>query len=79
MIFTSFFSSVAFATAETDLSDSFMIGFIHVDTALLLFLGSASMSRFGVGLNQKMPLLWRKTILGLLLLFICIRLLFLLL
>jgi uncharacterized membrane protein YfcA len=78
MIFTTFFSSLAFAFSESGLSQPFMLGYIHLDTALLLFLGSALVSRFGVGLNHKVPLIWRKTILGMLLLFICIRLLFLL-
>ncbi len=78
MIFTTFFSSLAFALPESGISDSFMLGYIHLDTALLLFLGSASISRLGVSLNHKVPLVWRKTVLGILLISICIRLLFLL-
>ena len=60
------------------MNGSFTLGYIHLDTAVLLFLGSAFFSRYGVTLNQKIPLLWRKIILGLLLLFMCIRLIFLL-
>jgi uncharacterized membrane protein YfcA len=78
MIFTTFFASLSFAIANSELSGSFTIGYIHLDTAIFLFLGSALISRYGVTLNQKMPLFWRKTVLGLLLLFICIRLIFLL-
>ncbi len=78
MIFTTFFSSLAFAIAQTDLSDAFMLGYIHLDTAFLLFIGSASVSRFGVSRNHRVTLFWRKTVLGLLLMFICIRLLYLL-
>jgi uncharacterized membrane protein YfcA len=74
MIFTAFFASLSFALSNPELNGHFRLGYIHLDTALLLFLGSATMSRLGVSFNQKIPLFWRKTILGLLLLFICIRL-----
>jgi uncharacterized membrane protein YfcA len=78
MIFTAFFASLSFAIANSDLTSPFTIGYIHLDSAVLLFLGSAFISRYGVNLNQKFPLFWRKTVLGLLLLSICIRLIFLL-
>jgi hypothetical protein len=79
MIFTTFFASLAFAIADPGKTNGLMLGYIHLDTALLLFAGSASISRIGVRMNQHIPLFWRKTVLGLLLLFICIRLVFLLL
>ena len=78
MIFTAFFASLSFAIAEINLPTSYTVGYIHLDTALLLFIGSALFSRFGVSLNLKISLFLRKTILGLLLLSICIRLIFLL-
>ena len=78
MIFTAFFASLSFAFADIDIAMDYTIGYIHIDTALPLFLGSALFSKFGVSLNLKISLLLRKTILGLLLLSICVRLTFLL-
>jgi uncharacterized membrane protein YfcA len=78
MIFTAFFASLSFAIADINLSMSFTIGYIHIDTAILLFLGSALFSRIGVSLNLKISFFWRKTILGLLLVSICFRLIYLL-
>ncbi len=74
MVFTAFFASLSFALSKPELNGYFTLGYIHMDTALLMFLGSATISRWGVSVNQIIPLFWRKTILGLLLLFICIRL-----
>ena len=74
MVFTAFFASLSFALSKPELNGCFTLGYIHMDTALLMFLGSATISRWGVSVNQIIPLFWRKTILGLLLLFICIRL-----
>jgi uncharacterized membrane protein YfcA len=78
MIFTTLFGSISFALNNAVDTKSMTFGLIHLDTALLLFTGSAFFSKIGVGVNQIFPLLWRKTILGLLLLFICIRLIFML-
>jgi uncharacterized membrane protein YfcA len=77
MIFTAFFASLSFAISDISISMPYTIGYIHIDTALMLFIGSALFSRIGVSLNLKISLFWRKTILGLLLLSICIRLIFL--
>jgi len=77
MIFTAFFAGLSFAFSGINLHQTFTIGYIHLDTALLLFLGSALISRFGVSLNHKIPLFWRKTFLGVLLLSICFRLILL--
>jgi uncharacterized membrane protein YfcA len=74
MIFTAFFASLSFAFSNINLEQTYTIGYIHLDKALLLFLGSALVSRFGVSLNHKIPLFWRKTFLGILLLLICFRL-----
>ena len=76
MIFTTFFASASFALVDHDYSKPCTLGFIHLDTALLLFTGSAFVSHLGVFLNHKVSLFWRKTVLGLLLLSICIRFLF---
>jgi len=78
MIFTALFGSISFALKTNVSNHDFVFGYVHLDTALLLFLGSALFSRVGVKLNDKFSLFWRKTILGLLLLFICIRLIFML-
>jgi hypothetical protein len=78
MIFTTLFGSISFALHNAVDTKSMTFGLIHLDTAVILFVGSAFFSKSGVRVNQKFPLFWRKTILGLLLLFICIRLLFLL-
>ncbi len=77
MIFTTFFASLSFAFSGINLYQPYTIGYIHLDTVILLFLGSALVSRIGVFLNHKIPLFWRKTILGILLLFICVRLILL--
>lgn len=79
MIFTTFFGSISFALNNPVNTQSMTFGWIHLDTAVLLFAGSALFSGIGVRVNQKFPLFWRKTILGLLLLFICVRLIFMLL
>jgi len=54
---------------------SMIFGYIHLDTSILLFLGSAFFSKTGVKLNNLFPLFWRKTILGIILLFVSLRLL----
>jgi len=77
MIFTALFASLSFAFSGINLHQPYTIGYIHLDTAILLFLGSALVSRIGVFLNHKIPLFWRKTFLGILLLFICVRLILL--
>jgi uncharacterized membrane protein YfcA len=76
MIFTTLFASLSFAITESNLNTRFTMGYIHFDTALLLFFGSALFSRVGVRINQDFSLFWRKSILGALLLFICMRLIF---
>ena len=76
MIFTTLFGSLSFALTHSSGTSGITLGLIHLDTALLLFTGSAFFSKYGVAINEKFPLFWRKTILGLLLLFICIRLIF---
>jgi uncharacterized membrane protein YfcA len=74
MIFTSFFASLSFALAESSSLHPFKIGYIHLDSALLLFLGSALFSPVGVRINLNFPPLWRRRILGTILLLVCIRL-----
>lgn len=78
MIITASFASLSFAQVENPNAGPLSLGYIHLDIAALLFVGSLICSRIGVHINQKIPLFWRKTILGLLLLFICIRLFFML-
>jgi len=77
MIFTALFGSLSFAFSGANLHQAYTIGYIHFDTALFLFIGSASVSRFGVSLNQRISLFWRKTCLGILLLLLCVRLIIL--
>jgi len=78
MMYTALFASISFAISNHGMSGDMTLGYIHIDTAILLFLGSASVSGIGVRLNHHIPLQWRKTVLGLLLVFICIRLAFML-
>jgi uncharacterized membrane protein YfcA len=74
MIFTALFASLSYALMD-DVAPGLMIfGYIHLDTSILLFLGSALCSRIGVKLNNLFPLFWRKTILSLILLLVSIRL-----
>ena len=75
MIFTALFASLSYALMDNVTEGSVIFGYIHLDTSILLFLGSALFSRVGVKLNNLFPLFWRKTILGLILLFVSIRLL----
>jgi len=75
MIFTALFASLSYALMDKVADGSMVFGYIHLDTSILLFLGSAAFSRFGVKLNNKFPLFWRKTILGIILLFVSVRLL----
>jgi len=78
MIFTAGSAALSFALSPINLKQVFTIGYIHLDIAVILFAGSAIISRLGVSLNHKIPLYWRKTVLGLLLLLICFRLILLL-
>jgi uncharacterized membrane protein YfcA len=78
MIFTALFGSISFAVSKSNIFHPYMLGYIHLDSALLLFMGSALISRLGVKLNQHLPLKWRSTILGLILVLICVRLILLL-
>jgi len=74
MIFTALFASLSFALIENPVDSPFTIGYIHLDTAAFLFIGSLLFSRLGVRINQNVSLIWRKTVLGTILLFICVRL-----
>ncbi len=74
MIFTTSFASISFALAANPNTGPLTVGYIHFDYAALLFCGSLIFSRLGVRINQQVPLFWRKTILGIILLFICVRL-----
>ena len=78
MIFTAGSAALSFALNPVESEQIFSIGYIHLDIAVLLFAGSAIISRLGVSLNHKIPLFWRKTVLGILLLLICFRLILLL-
>jgi uncharacterized membrane protein YfcA len=78
MIFTTLFGSISFALTHTSGAAGLTLGFIHLDTALVLFCGSALFARYGVKINQQLSLYWRKTALGLLLLLICLRLIIML-
>ena len=74
MIFTALSGALSYALSNHALTQFPTIGYIHLDAALLLVIGSAGSSRIGVRINQHFPLFWRKTLLGLILLFICLRL-----
>ncbi len=76
MMFTAFFASISFAIADNFAEGAMAVGYIHPDTSILLFLGSATFSKIGVKLNNRFPLFWRKTVLGIILLFVSLRLLY---
>jgi uncharacterized membrane protein YfcA len=78
MIFTTLFGSFSFALTPAIKSPPLTLGLIHFDTVILLFIGNILFTRFGIRINQSIPLYWRKTILGLLLFMICIRLIIML-
>jgi uncharacterized membrane protein YfcA len=75
MIFTTLFTSLSFASAGPDIQGSFVLGYIHLDKAFLLFLASAIFSGLGVKINNYIPFFWRKTGLVIILMLICIRVL----
>ena len=74
MIFTALFASLSYALMENVAEGPMIFGYIHLDTSIFLFLGSILFSRIGVKLNNLFPLFWRKTILGLILLIVSVRL-----
>ncbi len=74
MIFTCFFASIPFAFNSGTPYQFPVVGYIHLDIAFFLFTGSFIFTKIGVLINQDFPLFWRKTILGSLMLLICIRL-----
>jgi uncharacterized membrane protein YfcA len=74
MVFTALFGSLSFALSTFGGNQDYMLGYIHLDSALLLFAGSALISPLGVRFNHHLPLRWRKTILGIILVLICFRL-----
>ena len=75
MIFTALFASISFALMDDVTTGKMIFGYIHLDTSIFLFLGSALFSKIGVKLNNLFPLFWRKTILSIILLFVSVRLL----
>jgi len=74
MIFTCFFASIPFALNGGGISQFPVVGYVHLDIAFFLFTGSFIFTKIGVLINQDFPLFWRKTVLGSLMLLICIRL-----
>ena len=74
MIFTALFASLSYALMDDVSAGKMIFGYIHLDTSIILFLGSALFSRIGVKLNNLFPLFWRKTILGIILLLVSVRL-----
>ncbi len=74
MIFTALFASLSYALMNDVSAGKMIFGYIHLDTSIILFLGSALFSRIGVKLNNLFPLFWRKTILGIILLLVSVRL-----
>jgi uncharacterized membrane protein YfcA len=78
MIFTALAGSVTYAYVGFDSPRIFALGYIHLDIALALFLGSLIFSSFGYKWNQQIPLFWRKTILSIVLILLCVRVFYLL-
>ena len=78
MIFTSLSASLTYAFSPFTSAMPFSFGYIHLDYTFFLFAGSLLFSRFGYRWNKRLPLFWRKLVLGLILLILCIRIFFLL-
>ena len=74
MVFTALFGSLSFALSPFEGNQNYMLGYIHLDSALLLFAGGAMISPIGVKLNHLLSLRLRKSILGIILVLICFRL-----
>ena len=68
--------ALEFAIADNVTERAMVLGYIHLDTSILLFLGSAAFTKVGVKMNNKLPLFWRKTVLGTILIFVSLRLLY---
>jgi uncharacterized membrane protein YfcA len=74
MIFTTSAGAITYALHGA--CDWPQLGLIHADYSLLLATGAIISSFIGIRLNQTIPLKVRKTVLGCILLFIALRLLF---
>lgn len=74
MMFTALFASISFAIADDAADGNMVLGYIHLDTSILLFLGNAAFTKVGVRVNKKLSLYWRKTVLGCILIFVSLRL-----
>jgi uncharacterized membrane protein YfcA len=78
MIFTALAASLTYSFTDFKSARPFTVGYIHIDISLVLFLGSLLFSSFGYRWNQKIPLVWRKTILSIVLVMLCVRVFYIL-
>ena len=78
MVFTSLAASITYALSPFSSRLPYSVGYIHFDLTLFLFLGSLVFARFGYRWNKRLPLFWRKTVLGGILLILCVRIFFVL-
>ncbi len=76
MLFTTFFASFAFLTANYPTTRAWQIGYIHLDIAFFLFLSSFPTALWGTQYQDRLSLKWRKNIVTLFLLIIAIRMIF---
>ncbi|MGD9897857.1 MAG: sulfite exporter TauE/SafE family protein [Calditrichaceae bacterium] len=75
MLFTTSFGTLAFAFMHHDHASAWQFGYVHIDTALLIFAGAFPAAYFGSYFQHKLSLTLRKIFLGGMLTIIGIRLL----
>lgn len=73
MIFTASFAAFAFAIMPVENPTGWQIGYIHIDTALLLFASAIPSAYLGTKFQKYLSLKIRKNLLGFLLLLIGVR------
>lgn len=76
MMFTAAFGALLFAVAGPGNNTGLLqAGFVHLDAAMVIFLGALPVALTGAAYQHRIPLRWRKTILGTFLVVIGFRLL----
>lgn len=73
MMFVSFFGALAFALEPVPATAVWQIGAVHIDSALMLFLGAIPAAWFGTKIHDSVSLKLQKTLLAVFLIIIFIR------
>lgn len=75
MLFTTSFGTLAFAFMHHEQASAWQLGFVHIDTALLIFAGAFPAAYLGSYFQHRLSLKLRKSLLGGMLIIIGLRLL----